>query len=129
MAASMADSKIHQCQRLPSDKDRMRMIENVGTQFTLSPSQALGFVKTMVEFGQTVQAASALQQATSNEEEFIHLALSICKFQEDRVAMCAMLDIEYVPLPKKDEPLSTIKRRSVNSGLGQSGSQARPVGF
>ena len=122
-------SKVQQCQRLPNDKDRLRMIENVKTQFLLSPDQAVGFIKTMTGFGQTCEAAAGLQEFTSDEQAFVALALNVCKFPEDRIAMCAMLGIELVPLPKKENTAGPVHRKlSINSGLGQ-GSATRPIGF
>ena len=128
MPASMFESKRKQCEHLPTDRDRLRMIENVASQFLLEPKQAVGFAKTLVAFGQTVEACGRLQELTSNEEEFIHLALDLCKFQEDRIAMCGMLGIALVSMPKKDEPRPPIRKLSINSGLGQSDVR-RPVGF
>jgi hypothetical protein len=124
----MAKSKIQQCQHLPSDKDRLRMIENVGTQFLLAPKQAADFCSTCTGFGKTVEAAAALQDKTSDEEEFIHLALQLCKFPEDRIAMCGMLGIELVPLPSKEDPKPRARKLTINSGLGQ-GQGTRPTGF
>ena len=129
MPAHTYESKRQQCQRLPNDHDRMRMIHNVATQFILVPKQAVGFISTMTSFGQLVEAAGDLQSLTSNEDDFIHEALAVCKFQEDRVAMCGMFGIALVPMPKKDDPRLPIRKLSINSGLGQSQSERRPVGF
>ena len=90
-------NKLKQCQNLREDKDKLRMIKNVGEQFTLTPQQAIQFCKTCSYFAQEIEACVYLQYKTNNEDEFIHLALDQCKFPEDRVAMCAMLEIEYIP--------------------------------
>jgi len=94
------------------------MIKNVGEQFRLTPKQAIEFCKTCSYFAQTVDCCVNLQYNTTNEDEFIHLALELCKFPEDRVAMCAMLEIEYLPLLEKDKPKAKPVRKSIASGLG-----------
>ena len=88
---SMFRNKLKQCQNLGTDKDRLRMIKNVGEQFRLTPTQAVEFAKTCSYFGQTIEACTELQDKTTDEDEFIHQALDLCKYDEDRVGLCAML--------------------------------------
>ena len=90
-------NKLKQCQNLREDKDKLRMIKNVGEQFLLTPKQAIEFCRTCSYFAQTIEACVSVQYRTTNEDEFIHYCLDECKFPEDRVAMCAMLEIEYIP--------------------------------
>lgn len=94
------------------------MIKNIGEQYILTPLQAKSLANTCTFFGKTVEACADLQYSTNDEEEFVHQALELCKYPEDRVAMCSMLGIELIPMPKKDEPKPKPRRLTINSGLG-----------
>lgn len=118
MQDTMYRNKVAQCRNLPTDMDRIRLVKNVGEQFKLTPEQAIGFVRTCTDFGKLIECATELQEKTTDEDAFIHLCLDTCQFPEDRVAMCAMLEIEFIPLPKKDEPKPVPVRKSVSYGLG-----------
>lgn len=69
----------------------------------LLPPHELTRKPTTQHFGQVIECCTQLLEKTTNQDEFIDLALDLCKFPEDRVAMCAMLDIEFIPLPPKDQ--------------------------
>jgi hypothetical protein len=75
MNDAMFKNKVKQCQNMPNDKDRLRMIKNIGDQFLLTPHQAIDFCKTCSYFAQTIEACVHLQYKTTNEDEFIHYAL------------------------------------------------------
>ena len=72
---SMFKVKLKQLQNSPEDKDRLRLIKNVGEQFLLQPKQAIDMCKTCSYFGQLIEACVHLQDKTTNEDEFIHYAL------------------------------------------------------
>ena len=79
----------------------------------------MGFAKACTYFAKTCEACAALMDATTNQDEFVHEALELCVYPEDRVAMCALLEVEYIPLPpKKDMPRPKPKRLTLSSGLG-----------
>ena len=42
-------------------------------------------------FGKQVYACSILQEHVDDEEKFVELAKGICKYPEDRIAMCGVL--------------------------------------
>jgi hypothetical protein len=114
----MFQDKLKQAQHLPTDKDRMRMITNFGSQYLMTPEQACMLAKTFLFFGQTIEAIATLENSTTNHDDFIHMALDMCQFPEDRVAMCAMLEIEFIPLPEKKNAPRAKPRKTINSGLG-----------
>lgn len=69
----------------------------------------------------TIEACSIFLECAEDDHEFILAALDICKYQEDRVGMCAMLGIPYIPLGKKPTKEETAKKkRTVSYGLGSS---------
>ena len=117
----MLDEKVKQAQRMPEDKDKLRLIGNLVTQFVVTPQQAIRLAKTCTYFGNTVEACAKLLDCTSDHDNFVHDALELCQFPEDRVAMCAMLDVEFIPLPEKKGERPKPKRKTLASGFGATG--------
>lgn len=89
--------KYNHLRNLPTDKDKIRMIKVIASQYTLEPKQACDLVKQIQSFGSIVELCADIQYLTSDEDDFVHDALELCQYPEDRVAMCSMLEVEYIP--------------------------------
>jgi len=75
LSDAMFKTKHRQLLNSPQDKDRIRLIKNIADQFVLTPKQAIELCNTCSYFAQTVEACAIVQFRTTNEDEFIHMAL------------------------------------------------------
>ncbi|KAH9258322.1 hypothetical protein BASA81_003371 [Batrachochytrium salamandrivorans] len=89
--------KYNHLHNLSTDKDKIRMIRVIASQYTLEPQQACELIKQVQSFTSIVELCAELQYLTSDEDDFVHDALELCKYPEDRVEMCTMLEVEYIP--------------------------------
>ena len=90
-------------------------------QFKMTPEQCCKMASVMTYFSETVETCAFIlhSHTPTDEDAFIHQALELCKFPEDRKELCEKLDIEFVPLIPKDKPKPKPTRRmTVNTGLG-----------
>lgn len=82
---------------IKNESDKLRLIKVIGDSHHLTPKQAIDLVKQIISFKNLCDLCHYLQSSSTDEDTFIHMALDLCKYPEDRVTMCTALGVEFIP--------------------------------